>query len=122
MIKTGISQVLYRTQRVNKVLPEITLFDKIFHILCINMLYLSTISLEVIFSQKGNIKLNEKADIIKSIPFFLISLMPIAWYIVLGNHTMLHMKFVYRHMTVFLCGICLGLSKIFQIEFKTNNE
>lgn len=49
-----------------------------------------------IFRTKGNLK----AFILQSVPYVLVAGMPIAWYIVLSNHSFIHHWFTYRGLAV----------------------
>ena len=54
----------------------------------------------------------------ENIPIFLISLLPFVWYFALGNHTIMHLRFVYRHMLIFLIGVLICLKNVWIIEKK----
>ena len=72
--------------------------------------------------KKYKLKIKEKSEYFnESIPMLLISIMPLVWYRALANHTLMHYRFVYRHMLIFLIGITICLKNIFTIE-KTNEN
>lgn len=45
--------------------------------------------------------------------FFLLMLVPIAWYLVMANHSYDHAFFTYRNLTVSVLSGCIGISYIF---------
>ena len=67
------------------------------------------------FCTKKNIVIN-KDCIKKIIPFLLVAILPIIWYIVLSNHTVQHAFFVYRNMLIFLFGILICLDTVLTLE------
>lgn len=112
MVKIGFEQILHRTQRVNEYSSR-TVFETIAIVLRINILYLYVSMLAgMIF----RVKFNGKKHLKESLCFLLPAVMPLAWYLVLGNHTIIHLFFTYRHMSVFLCGMYLCLNRIFSFE------
>ncbi len=127
LIKSAITQVFYRTERYNpnsglELLEELRIFllNNIQYILI-----LAIIMVIVRFMTIHNIqiKLQNRSEYIKeSLPFFMISMMPFVWYIVLANHTLLHPRFVYRHMLIFLCGILICIKKLFVINKKEKSQ
>ena len=52
-------------------------------------------------------------DIKGALPYFIISLMPIAWLILMRNHTLSHMYFTWRMLIVFYIGIGVFFFKLF---------
>lgn len=108
IIQTSLHQVLHRMQRAADV-GKYTLTEVIGIILYRNILYVAIFTAIMAILQKGNVIFVKTKD---CLPLFLIALMPVAWYIVLGNHTIIHVFFVYRHMIVFVCGCLLGMLKI----------
>ena len=53
-------------------------------------------------------KFNVKAGV----PYLIISLMPIAWYLLMNNHDVDHSYFTYRGLVVFYIGVGLFLLKL----------
>lgn len=59
-------------------------------------------------------------NIKEAFPYLIISLMPIAWLIVMRNHTLSHMYFTWRMLIVFYIAIGIFLFKLFGTKNKTN--
>ncbi len=123
LIKSAIAQVFYRTERYNpnsglELLEEL----KIFLLDNIQSIIVFGIVMQLIILIKINtitVKAKPFSQYIKEIgPFLLIAIMPLIWYIVLANHTILHPRFVYRHMLIFACAILICISKIAIINKK----
>lgn len=121
VMKSAISQMLYRTSRENRITPiTIGMFLRTF--ITINVKYAIIIFCIIVFvslviPKKIKIRIEKwKIYLNKTIPIFIISLMPIIWYIILSNHTVLHVGFVYRHMIIFLIGVVICLKNIFEIK------
>lgn len=123
LIKSAIIQVLYRTERYNsnsalQILEELKMFllNNIQYILISTIVMISA---GLISINKVNIKIKTLSQYIKeNLPFLMISLMPLVWYIVLANHTILHPRFVYRHMLIFLFGIIISIKNIVIVKKK----
>ena len=123
LIKSAIIQVFYRTERYNpnsalQILEELKMFllNNTQYIL---ILAIVMISAGLISINKVNIKIKKLSQYIKeNLPFLIISLMPLVWYIVLANHTILHSRFVYRHMLIFLFGIIICIKNIVIVKKK----
>lgn len=112
MLNIGFSQILFRTQRVNEAWGvDINYFSVIYEIISKSTLYilLSIIIIMVLnkFKLTSN-KINKKI-----VPIFLLALYPIAWYIVLANHTIMHDFYTYRNSLIFMLCILLCVYKIF---------
>lgn len=121
VMKSAISQMLYRTSRENRITPiTIGMFLRTF--ITINVKYAIIIFCIIVFvslviPKKIKIRIEKwKIYLNKTIPIFIISLMPIIWYIILSNHTVLHVGFVYRHMIIFLIGVVICFKNIFEIK------
>lgn len=123
LIKSAIHQIIYRTENYNRN-TEMTIQNVLKILLYTNVKYaieLFNIWIIVIFIMinKYKLKLKKITEYIKeNIPIYIISLMPLVWYIVLANHTVLHFRFTYRHILIFLIGILICLKNIFIIEKK----
>lgn len=126
LIKSAFNQVFYRMGRTNEYTTntiEETLNLFIFNNLIYICISFNLFIFFMIINKRQKMKLlNFKEWINKSIPFITISIMPIIWYIALSNHTVLHYRFVYRHMLIFLIGILLCLKNIFIIIEKNNTK
>lgn len=65
-----------------------------------------------------NITLNIKG----AIPYLIISLMPITWFLVMANHTWFHFWFTWRNLIVFYIGTGIFLLKLFKIKGDNSNR
>ena len=123
LIKSAIIQVFYRTERYNpnsalQILEELKMFllNNTQYILILTIVMISA---GLISINNVNIKIKKLSQYIKeNLPFLVISLMPLVWYIVLANHTILHPRFVYRHMLIFLFGIIICIKNIVIVKKK----
>lgn len=121
LIKSAINQVLYRSESYNKY-KSITIQEMIGIFLFNNMEYTMvffSIGVIILFIMKNkySLKLKKFSEYWKeNIPYFIVLLMPLVWYIVLANHTVMHYRFVYRHMLIFLIAILICLKNIFIIK------
>ncbi len=111
MIEIGITQCLFRVQRVsNTVYLGISVWDRILVFIANMPLYILGVLMIIILLRRFKYNINIHNKSIYSL--LLIALMPIVWYIVLSNHTIVHYLFVYRHMLLFLLGILLFLNEM----------
>ena len=125
LIKSAIAQVLYRSERVNENI-NLSIGEFLHYYISRNLKYIIFYYILIIYIHifvfiiKDRFTVINKLDkIVKnSIPFLLIALMPIVWYIVLANHTTLHFMFTNRHMTIFLLGILLSINNVFILKNK----
>ena len=123
IIYTAISQVIYRTEnsvsyktaKISDVIGSFVLNNIIYCVIIGNFcLFLFLLNMG-----KYKIKLQNKKDYFNmSLPILLISLMPIVWYIVLSNHTIIHTRFTYRHMLIFMICILIAWKNMCVIEKK----
>lgn len=126
LLKSAIMQVMYRSESYNKY-KIITIQEMVRKLIFDNIGYTAMIFNIFIFGcfickKKYKLKIKEKSEYFnESIPMLLISIMPLVWYRALANHTLMHYRFVYRHMLIFLIGITICLKNIFTIE-KTNEN
>jgi len=126
LLKSAIMQVMYRSESYNKY-KIITIQEMVRELIFDNIGYTVMIFNIFIFGcfickKKYKLKIKEKSEYFnESIPMLLISIMPLVWYRALANHTLMHYRFVYRHMLIFLIGITICLKNIFIIE-KTNEN
>lgn len=58
----------------------------------------------------------------KILPFLLVMLITLIWYIVLANHTILHTYFVYRNMIIILTGFLICFTKCINLIPKDTNN
>lgn len=117
LISSAISQVLYRstsTYSLSNVLDVLKMF--MFNNLIYAMIFIwivIVILFLLIFKYRAHFKPNFLSYFKEVAPILLISVLPIIWYVVLTNHTVLHTHFVYRHMLVCLTGWLLCFKKMF---------
>ncbi len=107
MLGIGFGQSFYRMTRGNQTAPDVSIVSAI--ISCISKASVFTTIFAVLIFYIG--KLKERKTPINQLPaaFALIALMPIAWYVVLANHTILHSYFVYRHSVLYMLGLLLAI-------------
>lgn len=123
LIKSAIHQVIYRTKNSNSN-TDVTIQDVLVTLIGKNLRYaIEALNVEIlvifVMIKRYKIKLKPASEYIKeNIPIIIISAMPLVWYIVLTNHTVLHLRFTYRHMLIFLIGILICMKNIFIIEKK----
>lgn len=59
-------------------------------------------------------------EYIKAIPFFMIAIIPLMWYIFASNHSYVHYWFTYRNLAVTIFSILIGITiALFKIEPKS---
>lgn len=123
IIKSAITQVIYRTGATVTYETE-SIFSVIGKFMLDVLIYCDSIIILVIFFLLLNIKkykitVRTKKDYFnKTAPILLIALIPIVWYLVLANHTVVHSRFTYRHMLIFFICIMLACKNICTIERK----
>ena len=127
LIKSAINQVIYRSESYNK--NTGTTIQEMLGILIFNNLEYAIVLFNIgiillfIMMNKYSLKIQNLSECLKkNIPIFIISVMPLVWYIALANHTVLHYRFVYRHMLIFLIGITICLKNVFVIRKKELNK
>ncbi len=123
IIKSAILQVIYRTEtsvsfkttKISEVIGSFTLSNIIYSAIIGNF----GIFIFLLNINKYKIKLQNKKDYLNiTLPILLISLMPIVWYLVLSNHTIIHTRFTYRHMLIFMICILIAWKNVCTIEKK----
>ena len=113
LIKTALEQVLYRTVYVF----EKGFFDTVYETIYIikwNIVYIFVGSLIItiiraIFNRKKLKKI--KIRLQEIFPYFVIMLMPFAWYFVLEEHSAKHIPFTYRALLLFLTSAAIIILK-----------
>ena len=125
LIKSAISQVLYRTEstvsfkttKISDVIGSFVLENIIYSVIIGNF----AIFFLLLNMRKYKIKLRNKKEYLNmTTPILLIALMPIVWYLVLSNHTIIHTRFTYRHMLIFMICFMVAWENICYIEKKEN--
>ncbi len=111
MVKIGIEQCLFRIQHTSKTIYSgFSVWDRIAEFMNSMPLYLLGTLMLIVILKKFNYNINIKDK--RYIVFLLIAFMPIVWYIVLSNHTIIHYRFVHRHMLLFMMGVLLAINEI----------
>ena len=120
MLSIGFTQSFYRMQRDN-VNTNYNFFVCLMDIFKTSALYtLISLSLLLIINKCKVVGNNLYKKII---PFGLISLYPLVWYIVLANHTLLHFYFTYRQSLLFMLGTLLCFYLVmFKVEKKRSTN
>lgn len=85
--------------------------SKFFAILVVYVIY-------YIIKNHKNLTLNIKS----AVPYLIISFMPIAWFLVMVNHTWFHFWFTWRNLIVFYMGTGTFLLKLFSIKGDNSNK
>lgn len=121
MISIGLSQIFLRTSRVNQIMGvETTCFPIVSKIILKSLIYIALSTLIILAFNKFNISLRIKNRNI--IPFLILALYPIAWYVILANHTILHDFFTYRNSLLFMLGILLSIYELFLVKGDINEK
>lgn len=76
------------------------------------LMFFSTLIFYVIYTLIRNYK-NITINVKQAIPYLIISFMPIAWFMVMVNHTWFHFWFTWRNLILFYIGIGIFLLKLF---------
>ena len=105
LLFNAIGHVLYRTTRHNFMAPA-TLDKELLDFALPFIPLLLVIITAVLFSKE------KKTEFLKEVlPFIVLSIFPIIWYVVCANHTTLHPFFVERHMIIPFFSILLMIKK-----------
>ena len=76
------------------------------------LMFFTTLIFYVIYTLIRNYK-NITINVKQAIPYLIISFMPIAWFMVMVNHTWFHFWFTWRNLILFYIGIGIFLLKLF---------
>lgn len=121
VIKSAIFQVIYRAESTNNC-KGIKIYEVVQGFMLENMGYcfilgILTLVILLVRKNKYNIKLKNGEEYFNQIkPILIILIMPLVWYFVLANHTIIHTRFTYRHMLIFLIGILVCLKNTCTVE------
>lgn len=127
LLESAIIQVIYRTERYNPN-SRLELMEELAFFILNNIQYIFILTTTMIIVRlitifKIKVKLKKMSEYIKeNLSFLIISIMPLIWYVLLANHTILHPRFVYRHMLIFLCGILICIKNLFIIQKREKEE
>ena len=95
LIKTAITQVLYRSSRENYY-SKYNIFELIGSFLK-PYIFILIISIVILL-----IKRPKRNEIINVVPLIITGAMPVVWTFVFANHSLLHSFFTYRHMIILM--------------------
>lgn len=76
------------------------------------LMFFTTLIFYVIYTLIRNYK-SITINVKQAIPYLMISFMPIAWFMVMVNHTWFHFWFTWRNLILFYIGIGIFLLKLF---------
>lgn len=82
------------------------------------LMFFTTLIFYVIYTLIRNYK-NITINVKQAIPYLMISFMPIAWFMVMVNHTWFHFWFTWRNLILFYIGIGIFLLKLFGEKVET---
>ncbi len=127
VVKEALDQILFRTSSTHGEI-ELSMLSVIksnilvtldsIPLKMITLLLIAWLIVFILYKKKSG-------EIIKSVSILLIALMPIAWYIVLKNHSSIHCWFTYRSLSVSIFAL---MSFLFfaideeKIKIKFNNK
>mgnify|MGYP003304391137 CR=1 FL=1 len=124
VIKNGIEQVLFRSivnssdknVNIKNFLERIILFFSLDYIIIL----IGVITLIIIFNIKkikdvSKKSINKKVSIIT---YFIGILIPVVWYIVLSQHSIIHLFFTYRNLIIFVFCIELITMELLNATYK----
>lgn len=82
------------------------------------LMFFTTLIFYVIYTLIRNYK-SITINVKQAIPYLMISFMPIAWFMVMVNHTWFHFWFTWRNLILFYIGIGIFLLKLFGEKVET---
>ena len=114
LIKTALAQFFYRSwQNYATDITYLGVVKRNFYFssyrTIIYFIFLIVYSIFILLKDYKNININLKV----SIPYLIISIMPIAWFMCMRNHDYEHAYFTYRSLLVFYLGIGMFSMKLF---------
>ena len=124
LIKSAITQVMYRTGNDSPWVLE-KIIKVIQMILAENIAYIGLYAAIItnFWIIKGKVlNLKKQArDIKTKLPILLISFLPFFWYVFLANHTVMHIRFTYRNMIIFVFGILAFITEVRNLKNHKEN-
>lgn len=115
VIKTSLEQLKYRTTGVTKNIGFITGVSTIYKIYMQGYLSIELL-IAILYLFKNRKIFSNKIDIVKTLPYIAVTLMPIVWYFVTKQHSFQHAFFTYRNMALIMIGIPLVLMNLIKIN------
>ena len=118
MIQIGFGQAKFRMQRVNEAIgSNVSYIPIIAKIIGKSLIYVTITIIIIILTNKSQPKIKKETK--NYIPFLILAIYPIVWFIALANHTILHSYFTYRNVLLFMIGILLAINEFL---FSKNND
>ena len=117
LIKTALSQILYRTRGVTKLSSSSVIAKNLFWILIPLQIDIFAFMIILVLNIKKGIQFSKfKETILTIFPYLIISIMPYLWYIILKNHSYLHSFFTYRNQILILITIPIIYYKVLNLD------
>ena len=110
IFEISIEQFLYRSTGNNVKFID-TFFTNYYYIRGF-IIVASTISLIYIIKNAKNF--TNKVEFVRTIPYITVTIMPIAWYFILKQHSFQHFFFTYRNTILLVIGISLIIKNLFK--------
>ena len=76
----------------------------------------------IMLVKNRNKELNIKNNIVQSIPYLIVAMMPLAWYAVLKQHSMIHRFFTYRALVITIITLMVSEYKILEVKTQDKKE
>ena len=76
----------------------------------------------IMLVKNRNKELNIKNNIVQSIPYLIVAMMPLAWYAVLKQHSMIHRFFTYRALVITIITLLVSEYKILEVKTQDKKE
>lgn len=76
----------------------------------------------IMLVKNRNKELNIKNNIVQSIPYLIVAMMPLAWYAVLKQHSMIHRFFTYRALVITIITLIVSEYKILEVKTQDKKE
>lgn len=115
VIKTSLEQLKYRTTGVTEDIGFFTGVSMIYKIYMNGYLIIELL-IAIFYLFINRKALANKLDIVKALPYIVVTLMPIAWYFVTKQHSFQHAFFTYRNMALIMFGIPLILMNLIKVN------
>lgn len=121
LIKSAILQVLYRSGGNNKyvktsvkIVLKYLILESVSYIILYLVIAVNVIMCKVMAKPMEFRKVNIK----RKIPILVVSIIPFIWFLALANHTVIHIRFTYRNMIIFIFGILIFICEAFEQKQK----
>ncbi len=124
IIKTAMEQVLFRSASDTSIYYKDAVHKNIYILgknIAITMIF-GFLGAIINFIKYRKNKINIEENIINSLPYCIIMIMPFVWYFVLRDHSYEHACFTYRTLVLTLIGFMLIFIKIAETENKNSEN